>query len=64
MSSDQIFKKEDINFDIGMGGYHSSQVCEIVRLFMLSKLVGLPNYKSILYGDDGLGITQSTPRQT
>ena len=31
---------------------------------MLSKLVGLPNFQAILYRDDGLGITPSSPRQT
>ena len=56
--------KGDTNFDIGMGGYHGAQACEIVGLFMLSKLVKLPNFKPILYRDDGLGITSSTPRQT
>ena len=57
-------KKGDTNFNIGMGGYHGAQACEIVGLFMLSKLVKLPNFKPILYRDDGLGITSSTPRQT
>ena len=48
-------KKGDINFDIGMGGYHGSQACEIVVLFILSKLVELPNFQATLYRDDGLG---------
>ena len=46
-----------------MGGYHGSQACELVGLFILSKLVKLPNFQVILYRDDGLGITTSTPRQ-
>ena len=57
-------KKGDTNFDIGMGAYHGAQACEIVGLFLLSKLVVLPNFQAILYRDDGLGITSSTPRQT
>ena len=57
-------KKGDINFDICMGGHHGAKACEIVGLFMLSKLAELPNFESILYRDDGLGITKSTPRQT
>ena len=57
-------KKGDTNFDIGMGAYHGAQACEIVGLFMLSRLVELPNFQPILYRDDGLGITQSTGRQT
>ena len=57
-------KKGDTNFDIAMGAYHGAQACEIVGLFMLSKLVGLPNFQAIMYRDDGLGITPSSPRQT
>ena len=57
-------KKGSTNFDIGMGGYHGSQACELVGLFILSKLVKLPNFQVILYRDDGLGTTTSTPRQT
>ena len=47
-----------------MGAFHGAQACEIVGLFILSKLVNLPNFQAILYRDDGLGITNSTPRQT
>ena len=57
-------KKGPTNFDIGMGGYHGAQACEIVGLFMLSKLVKLPNFRPLLYRDDGLGITSSSARQT
>ena len=57
-------KKGGTNFDISMGAYHGAQACEIVGLFLLSKLVKLPNFWVILYRDDGLGITSSTPRQT
>ena len=59
-----MVKDGDTNFDIDMGGHHGAQACEIVGLFMLSKLAELPNFESILYRDDGLGITKSTPRQT
>ena len=57
-------KKGETNFDISMGAFHGAQACEIVGLFILSKLVNLPNFQTILYRDDGLGITSSTPRQT
>ena len=57
-------KKGNTNFDIGMGAYHGAQACEIVGLFLLSKLAKLPNFHAILYCDDGLGITSSNPRQT
>ena len=61
---DPWVKRGEINFDIGMGAYHGAQACEIVGLYLLSKLVKLPNFQPILYRDDGLGITSSTPRQT
>ena len=31
---------------------------------MLHELADIPNFESVLYRDDGLGITRSTPRQT
>ena len=55
-------KKGDVYFDIGMGAYHGAQACEIVGLFLLSLLDDLPNFRTILYRDDGLGITTSSPR--
>ena len=56
-------KKGNVNFDIGMGAYHGAQACEIVGLFMLDQLKDLPNFRAILYRDDGLGITSSSARQ-
>ena len=55
-------KKGDVNFDVGMGAFHGAQVCEVVGLFLLNLLKGLPNFQAILYRDDGLGVTSSTPR--
>ena len=55
-------KKGEVNFDIGMGAYHGAQACEIVGLFLLSLLEELPNFRTILYRDDGLGVTTSSPR--
>ena len=52
-------KKGGTNFDIGIGLYHGGQVFEIVGLFLLSKLVKLPNLQTILYRDDGLVICSS-----
>ena len=46
-----------------MGAYHGAQACEVVGLYILSKLVRLPNFDAILYRDDGLGISNSAPRQ-
>ena len=55
-------KKGGVNFDVGMGAFHGAQVCEIVGLFLLDKIRDLPNFQAILYRDDGLGVTSSTPR--
>ena len=55
-------KKGDVNFDIGMGAYHGAQACELVGLYMLNKMKELPNFESILFRDDGLGITSSSAR--
>ena len=42
-------KKGDVNLDIGMEAFHGAQVCELVGLFMLSKLMRLANFETILY---------------
>ena len=52
-------KKGQSKFDISMGAYH-----ELVGLYILEELSKIPNFKSILYRDDGLGITRGTARQT
>ena len=36
-------KKGDTNFDVGMGAFRGAQACEIVGLFLLSKLQEVPN---------------------
>ena len=47
-----------------MGAYHGAQACELVGLYILEELSKIPNFKSILYRDDGLGITRGTASQT
>ena len=47
-------------FDISMGSYHGAEVCELVGLFLLSKLTtifGAGNYG--LYRDDGLAVLKN-----
>ena len=56
-------KKGDVNFDVGMGAYHGAQLCEIVGLFMMSRLAHIKDLSSIIYRDDVLGITRATSRQ-
>ena len=56
-------KKGDDNFDIGMGAYHGAQACEVVGLFIMSRLTEIPDMKAIIYRDDVLATTSATARQ-
>ena len=55
-------KKGNSAFDVGMGSFDSAEVCELVGLFLLSKLQNL-NINLGLYRDDGLGVCNLTARQ-
>lgn len=57
-------KKNGGVFDITMGGYHGAEICELVGLFLLSQLVQvIPSPHIGLYRDDGLAVSNATPRQ-
>lgn len=50
-------KKENESFDVTMGSYDGAEVCELVGLFILSKLTNVAGMDSIgLYRDDGLAV--------
>ena len=55
-------KKGASNFDVAMGSFDGAEICDIVGLFMLSKLQNL-NLNIGLYRDDGLATGFQTPRQ-
>ena len=55
-------KKGDSHFDVGMGSFDGAEICELVGLFLLSKLQNL-NISLGLYRDDGLGVCSLTARQ-
>ena len=58
-------KKSNPDFDVPMGGYDSAEVCDIVGLYILSKLKQLKVKAEFgLFKDDGLGISKATPRET
>ena len=58
-------KKSNPEFDVPMGGYDSAEVCDIVGLYILSKLKQLKVKAEFgLFKDDGLGISKATPRET
>ena len=46
-----------------MGNYDGTETCELVGGFLLSQLQDL-NLNVGLYRDDGLAITNATPRDT
>ena len=48
--------------DVGMGFFDGAETCELVGLFLLSKLNNL-NINLGLYRDDGLGVCCLTARQ-
>ena len=46
-------------FDVNMGNYDGAEICELVGLYLLSKLAPLVGTKNIeLYRDDGLTVIQ------
>ena len=56
-------KKGNATFDVTMGSYDGAETCELVGSFLLSQLQDL-NINVGLYRDDGLAITNATPRNT
>ena len=56
-------KKQNKDFNVSMGSWDGAEVCEIVGLFLLSKLQ-LQHLAIVigLYRDDGLGVTSLRPR--
>ena len=55
-------KKVDIKFDVSMGSYDGAETCELVG--SLSSFSFLQNINIGLYRDDGLAISNATPRET
>lgn len=57
-------KKETPDFDVAMGSYDGAEVCELIGLYILSKLKEMPSFNSVgLYRDDGLGVTTGSGPQ-
>ena len=52
-------KRENPDFDVGMGSPDSAEVCELVGLFLLSEMEQLiPREQLGLYRDDGLAVVE------
>ena len=56
-------KRKNSEFDVGMGCFDGAEVCELVGIYMLSRLQHL-KVSLGLYRDDGLGVSHLTARQT
>ena len=58
-------KKKNSKFDVTMGAWDGAECCDLVGLYMLSrlKLKLKLKLKCGLYRDDGLGVSDATPRQ-
>ena len=56
-------KKGVTTFDVTMGSYDGAETCELVGSFLLSQLQDL-DINIGLYRDDGLAISNATPRVT
>ena len=58
-------KKGEKNFDVTLGAYDEAEICELVRLYSLSKLEIHVNQEHIgLYRDDGLAVVNLPVPQT
>ena len=56
------WEKTTSAFDVTMGSYDGAEICELVGLYLLSQLQNL-NINVGLYRDDGLAVTNRTPRE-
>ena len=56
-------KKGNSNIDVAQGSFDGTETCEIVGLFILSKLSHIRNANIDLYRDDGLLVTTAPTQQ-
>ena len=57
-------KKVDIKFDVPMGSYDGAETCELVGSLSSFSFLQNLNINIGLYRDDGLAISNATPRET
>ena len=57
-------KKGDSDFDVPMGSYDGAEICDLVGLYMLSKLQNIEGIDAGVYKDDGLAVSRLNPQQT
>ena len=56
-------KKGDTTFDVTIGSYDGAETCELIGSILLSQLRNL-DVNIGLYRDDGLAVSNATPRDT
>ena len=56
-------KKGNCDFDVAQGSFDGAETCELVGLFLLSKISHIKNTNIGIYRDDGLLVTKATPQQ-
>ena len=56
-------KKQNADFDVTMGGYDGAEVCELIGLFLMSKVGNIRGFNGGIYRDDWLGVTTLLKRQ-
>ena len=60
-NSEPWIKKNNPQFDVTMGAYDGAEVCELVGLFILSRLEDvIPQQHLGIYRDDGLAVVQGS----
>ena len=62
--NNECWTKKGENFDVAQGAFDSAEVCDLVGLFLISKLQD-PEIKANagIFRDDGLAVTSLPPRQ-
>jgi hypothetical protein len=60
-NSEPWTKKDKYHFDVTMGSYDGAEICELVGLFILSRLEDvIPQQHLGIYRDDGLAVVQGS----
>ena len=63
MKDEAWMKKQNSTFDVTMGSYDGAETCDLVGLYLLSEMQHL-DIKVALYRDDGLAVSNLSPRGT
>ena len=56
-------KKVNFSFDVTMGAYDGAELCELIGLFLLSKIKKIKDLECGLYRDDVLSVSTLPNRE-